>query len=415
MEPQSGVGTHESSPSQGRVHVLGAGPVGLLLTALLQPLDGVSVHLYEKRRDYTRKRMVRLASYLVADSVEAYRADHFDGDNVEAVFDPSELTAALEFRQSIPPDLTELLRGWTRGFIQLNAIERALSDLIDARTETPVDRMTATLTAEEAIALLEPGDVLIDCTGSRSLLRDRLDPAADGNGDGDGNTLNFLFEHALVVTFLYSQTYTCNEYCKYYKNVENAHYKFIPMVSRVSYDGTVSHVTGIVTITPEEYAAMPKRFDGEWLRENLPDAARSMERFIAKITEETRGEVVGDLEIIPIPLNLYRARHATNLQWGATGPRDHPFATTPAFLLGDSAIGSPYFQSITLGFECAMFLAGLIGQRDGPVEAMLDRYERYMYKQWLRVYMQSKMIKNNKDLFQLLDDPLALLDKLHIY
>jgi hypothetical protein len=38
-----------------------------------------------------------------------------------------------------------------------------------------------------------------------------------------------------------------------------------------------------------------------------------------------------------------------------------------------------------------------------------------MYKQWLGVYMQSKMLKNNKDLFQLLDDPIALLDKLHIY
>ena len=36
-------------------------------------------------------------------------------------------------------------------------------------------------------------------------------------------------------------------------------------------------------------------------------------------------------------------------------------------------------------------------------------------KQWLRVYMQSKMIKNNKDLFQLLDDPFALLEQLHIY
>ena len=62
-----------------------------------------------------------------------------------------------------------------------------------------------------------------------------------------------------------------------------------------------------------------------------------------------------------------------------------------------------------------MFLAGLIAQPDVPVDDMLDRFERYMYKQWLRVYMQSKMIKNNKDLFQLLDDPLALLDKMHIY
>jgi hypothetical protein len=46
---------------------------------------------------------------------------------------------------------------------------------------------------------------------------------------------------------------------------------------------------------------------------------------------------------------------------------------------------------------------------------MLDSYELYSYKEWLRVYMRSKMIKRNKDLFQSLDDPLALLGKLHIY
>ena len=412
MDPQAGGGTHERS--EGRVHVLGAGPVGLLLAALLQPLSGASVHLYEKRRDYTRTRMVRLGSYLVADSVEAYRSDHYDGDNVEAVFDASELAAALAFRQSIPPDLTELLLGWTRGFVPLSAIETSISELIDARHEHPVTRTATALTAEDAIAMLEPGDVLIDCTGSRSLLRDRLIPDS-GGVNGDANTLSFLFEHALVATFLYSQTYSCNEYCKYYKNVENPHYKVIPMVSRVSYDGTVTHVTGIVTISPEEFAAMPGRFDGEWLRDNFPEVALSMERFIGKIKEETHGEVIGDLDIIRIPLNLYRARNVTSLQWAAARPSDHPFAATPVLLVGDSAIGSPYFQSISLGFECAMFLAGLIAQRDVPVEVLLDRYERYMYKQWLRVYMQSKMIKNNKDLFQLLDDPRALLDKIHIY
>jgi hypothetical protein len=46
---------------------------------------------------------------------------------------------------------------------------------------------------------------------------------------------------------------------------------------------------------------------------------------------------------------------------------------------------------------------------------MFDRYELYTNKQWLRVYMRSKMIKHNKDLFALVDDPLALLNKLHIY
>ena len=388
------------------MHVLGAGPVGLLLTALLQSMEGLSVHLYEKRREYTRTRMVQLAPYLVADSVESYRADSIDGDSVEAIFDPRELEQGLAFRQSIPSDLSALMKNWAQGFCPLKSIESSVSDLIDARGSHPVQRIAGELGAQDAIALVEPGDVLIDCTGTNSLLRDQLAPE---------NTLNFLFEHALVITFLYSQTYACNEFCKYYKNVENPHYKFIPMVHRVSHDGSVSHVTGIVTITAEEFEAMPKRFDGEWLRDNAPAVAQSMDRFIDKVKQETNGEVIGDLEIIRIPLNLYRARNVTSRQWATAGASDHPFATAPVFLAGDSAIGSPYFQSISLGFECAMFLAGLVAQRDVAREDKLDRYERYIYKQWLRVYMQSKMIKNNKDLFQSLDDPVALLGKLHIY
>jgi 2-polyprenyl-6-methoxyphenol hydroxylase-like FAD-dependent oxidoreductase len=112
---------------------------------------------------------------------------------------------------------------------------------------------------------------------------------------------------------------------------------------------------------------------------------------------------------------LYRARNATSRHLLTGEPNDHPFAQSPVFLAGDSAIGSPYFQSISLGFECAIFLAGLIAQRDLRLPDMLDRYELHIYKQWLRVYMRSKMIKHNKDLFESLDDPLALLDKLHIY
>jgi 2-polyprenyl-6-methoxyphenol hydroxylase-like FAD-dependent oxidoreductase len=403
----------ESVPSRGCVHVLGAGPVGLMLTALLQSMEGFFVRLYEKRDAYTRTRMVQLAPYLVADTLESYRADAIDGDSVEAVFDPAELDQGLTFRQSIPADLMTLLRGWAVGFCPLNAIERSLSDLIDARGSNGVQRTAAVVTADDAMAMLEPGDVLIDCTGRRSLLRDHLVPGA---GEVEGaNTLNVRLEYALVITFLYGQPYDCNEYCKYYKNAGNAQYKFIPMVHRTHYDGSVSHVTGIVNISAEEYEAMPSRFDGEWLRGNFPGVAQSTDRFIDKIKEETQGEILGDLEIVRIPLDLYRARNATSRQWLAAGPSDHPFATSPVFLAGDSAIGSPYFQSISLGFECAMYLAGLITKRDVPVSDMLDRYELYSYKQWLRVYMRSKMIKHNKDLFESIDEPLALLDKLHIY
>jgi 2-polyprenyl-6-methoxyphenol hydroxylase-like FAD-dependent oxidoreductase len=394
--------------------VIGAGPVGLLLTALLQSLDRVSVRLYEKRREYTRTRMVQLAPFLVADSVESYRVDDIDGDSVEAIFDPPELEEGLAFRQSLPSDLTSLLRNWAQGFCRLNVIERSISDLIDARGRNPVERTAAVVTAEDAMAMLQPGDVLIDCTGSRSLLRDQLVPGA-GDGAEGANTVKVRLEYALVITFLYGQPYDCNEYCKYYKNLENAHYKFIPMVHRTHYDGSLSHVTGIINISAEDYDAMPSRFDGEWLRRHFPAVAQSMDRFIDKIKQETHGEILGDLEVVRIPLDLYRARNATSRRWLTAKSGDHPFASSPVFLAGDSAIGSPYFQSISLGFECAMFLAGLIAQRHLPLGDMLDRYELYIYKQWLRVYMRSKMIKHNKDLFESLDDRDALLEKLHLY
>jgi hypothetical protein len=361
--------------------------------------------------------MVRLAPYIAADHPDSYREDPIDGDSVDAIFDLADLDGAIAFRHSIPEDLMALLRSWTLGFCPLNEIERSLSDLINGRASNSVERTSVVMTAPDAIAMLEPGDILVDSTGSKSVLRERLVPG-NNEMDGTANTQLIKFEDALVVTFLYSQSYDCNEYCKYYKNRENVDYKFIPSVHRTYFDGSLTHVTGIVTITADEFANMPPTFDGYWLRENFPRVADSMDNFIDKIKEETHGEIVGDLEIVRIPLNLYRARHATSERWYTLGPFYHPFAITPVFLVGDSAIGSPYFQSISLGFECAMSLAELIVQRvqrDLSPKVMFDRYEQFVYKQWLRVYMRSKLIKHNKDLLQSVDDTFALLEKLHLY
>jgi len=404
----------ETLPSGGRVHIIGAGPVGLLLAALLQTRDGISVRLYEKRREYTRSRMVKLASYLIADSVASYRADHIDGETVEAVFDPAELQEGVAFRKSIPADLNSLLHDWTQGFCPLKNIEDSLSQLIEARGTATVQRIVQPVTAEEAMGMIAPGDILIDCTGCKSVLRDHL--GADRSSTVEGaNTYSVRLEYALVITFLYGQPYECNEYCKYYKNIDNPQYKFIPAVDRTSYDGRISHVTGIVSITAEDFEAMPTRFDGEWLRGNFPHVARSMDRFIDKVKEETHGEILGDLQIIRIPLDLYRARNSTNRALIRAGGTGQAFAANPVFLVGDAAMGSPYFQSISLGFECAMCLAGLLEQRDQPLPDLLERYELFTYKEWLRVYTRSKMIKHNKDLLQCVGDDMALLEKLHVY
>jgi hypothetical protein len=103
-----------------------------------------------------------------------------------------------------------------------------------------------------------------------------------------------------------------------------------------------------------------------------------MDRFIDKIKSDSSGEILGELEIIRIPLDLYRARNATSRKWRTVGLSDHPFAGSPVFLAGDSAIGSPYFQSISLGFECAMFLAGLLAQTDEPLRETFNRYENFI-------------------------------------
>jgi hypothetical protein len=393
--------------------VIGAGPVGLLLTALLQSME-FSVSLYEKRPKYTRTRMVKLSSFLVADSVEDYCADYIDGETIKAVFDVDEIEESLGFRGSIPGDLMSLIRGWVQGFCPLNAIEDALSNLIDNRGTHGVERIATNMTAEQAIGMLGPRDILIDCTGCKSLLRDHLVPGPD-TGNNDANTFNIQLENAIVVTFVYNQQYQCNEYCKYYKNVENLHYKFIPFVDRTWYDGNTTFVSGIVNITPEDYNMMPATFDGQWLRINFPQVAHSMDRFIDKVKQETHGEIIGNVEVVRIPLNLYRALNVTSRNWLEHKDDDHPFTSSPVFLVGDSALGSPYFQSISLGLESAIHLAGLMGQRNLPLADIFNRFELYMYKQWLRVYMRSKMIKHNKDLFENIDDPLRLLELLHIY
>ena len=68
--------------------------------------------------------MVRLASYLVADSLDSYRADHIDGDNVECVFDPAELEeACVQAVYFHRPDVTSSRMG-TR-VLPLNEIERS--------------------------------------------------------------------------------------------------------------------------------------------------------------------------------------------------------------------------------------------------------------------------------------------------
>ena len=411
----------DAARSTQRVHILGAGPVGLVMAAMLQSMPGYSIRLYEKRPAYLRTRMVRLAPYLVADSLSAYAADEVDGDNVAAIFDAADLEAGLSARRSVNPKLVALIKDWSQGFCPLNIIEKGASAMIDEGGPSPVERVLGSVSVDQALAMVAPDDIMIDCTGCNSLLRNHLVPAKAGEANAaERNTYTLRLEYAVNITFLYGAPYQCNEYCKYYKNRANSQYKFIPAVDRIAGDAGVTHVFGIISISAEDFAAMPPQCKGDYLRENFPAVATSMDRFIAQINEETGGQIISDIEVVRIPLNLYRARNATNHAWYAERTDDlpdggeHAFSKGSVFLVGDSAIGSPYFQSISLGIECAMFLAGLL-QQGIPMSDVRGQYEARIYKQWLRVYMRSKTIKHNKDIFERLDDTFGVLEKLKIY
>ena len=150
--------------------------------------------------------MVQLAPYLVADSIPSYCTDYVDGESVEAIFEPSELEEGLAFRQSIPPDLMGLLQGWTLGFCPLNAIERSLSNLIDARQSHPVQRTAVVVTAQDAMSMLQRGDVP-DRLHRRQLAAPGSAVPSVGAADREANTFKLRLEYALVITFLYGHAY----------------------------------------------------------------------------------------------------------------------------------------------------------------------------------------------------------------
>ena len=142
----------------GRVHSIGAGPVGLFLAALLQSVDGQRVRLYERRDRVHADAHGVPRGYLVADSIESYKEDEVDGQDVEAIFEPFELETRLAYRRLVAPDVRALLDEWTRGFVPLNTVEQTLSDSIDRRGNRDVERVAGALTADDAVALVAGRD-----------------------------------------------------------------------------------------------------------------------------------------------------------------------------------------------------------------------------------------------------------------
>ena len=263
--------------------------------------------------------------------------------------------------------------------------------------------------------MLEPGDVLIDCTGSNSLLRDRLVPGSDEVDEG-ANTFKIRLEYALVITFLYGQPYDCNEYCKYYKNIDNAALQVHP-------DGSPHAL---------RRQRQPRHRHRQHHRRGVRGDAVPIRRRVASRQLSRRRRVDGPLHRQDQAGNRMASCSATwrssGYPWictglgmrptGSGGQRGPATTHSPAHrcswrAIRPSALRTFSRSRLASSVRCSWRDSSRSVTCHSETCSIATRCS--CYKQWLRVYMRSKMIKHNKDLFESVDEPLALLDKLHIY
>ena len=384
----------------GTIYVIGAGPIGLAATAALQRGTQHDIVLFEKRAGYTRDRKVTLSHFLLAEEVGDYTSEDTDADDIRAIFRHDDLEDLLSSKRSIPAEVRAALTEIGSSFVALNTIEETFAQIVSAGR--PIDRRSVDMSVDDLISMVEPGDIVLDATGRNSLTRDSL--------LGPDNTLEFIVEHALVASFAMDASHICTTQCKWSGSIGNDFYDFIPSVRRSHTIAGRTVAVGIVEISDEDFARLPRTLDEEWLTSGDP-AAEGIRRYLHHHSGGTSSASPLLLNLMTLPLNLYCAQHFTNLH----RPSGSGFPDASLFLLGDAAIGSPYFQSISLGLESTFFLTAALQRHGWADSTVLDRYERFMERQWMRVYMRSRSIKSNKDVLTYVDDIPGLLDRLYVY
>lgn len=370
------------------------------MAATLQRTTQGPIILFEKRPAYTRERKVTLGRFLLASSIDDYDAQSLEADDIRAVFRHDDLADLIASKQRIPEPIRELLADIGNSFVALNSIEMALEGIISAGRA--IDRRQQAVTLADLQAMVRPGDIVLDATGRNSLTRDAL--------LGGDNTLEFVVEHALVASISFDDGHACDASCQHAGSIGNEVYDFIPSVRRSHSSVGRTVVVGIVEISDVDFARLPRSLDADWL--SLPDpVGLGINRFLDHHRSTLGTAEPRVVDLMTLPLNLYCAQRFTN----AHDRRIGEVTDVSVLLLGDAAIGSPYFQSITLGLESAFYLAALLGAQGSDAPAVLERYERFMERQWMRVYMSSKSIKANKDVLSMVDDIPRLLDWLWVF
>ena len=250
------------------------------------------------------------------------------------------------------------------------------------------------------MAMLEPGDILIDCTGSKSLLRDQLVPGSGERG--------WRREHAQDPARIRARHHLPVRPDVRLQRVLQVLQEHRERALQV-HSGGPPHVL--------RRQRQPRDGHRQHHRRGLRGDAVTIRRRVASQQLSRRRPVDGPLHRQDQAGNQRRDTSATwrssGYRWICTGLATRPAgsgarrgpATTrsPARRCSWSAIRPSARRTFSRSRWAS---SARCSWRDSSRSVtcrsrdMLDRYELYIYKQWLRVYMRSKMIKHNKDLFE---------------
>lgn len=359
----------------------------------------MNVTIFEKRAENTRSRPVKLSGRILDIDLANDEINFFSEDQL------NEREKAIE---SMKKELFIKTVGWLEMTTPIQRIQEELKEYFTSSGGIIHTGAQYEISKTKNLLLDYPGALVIDCTGYHSVLRDQIQP---------DNRITRFAEYVIVWTFKINDRYECNEKCKYYKNRNTLNYQVIPSVDDTYVDKSqttrLTHVTCLVTINKDTFdrVSQEKPLTFDFLQENFPDICRDMATFLDNMAgDNIKRFPIDVMEFIALPLHVYRAKKTTH-----TFEPDGLNQTW--VLMGDAAIGGPYFQSISVGYESAVYFAYIFKRMKGNVEQMLAKYENYMEKLWFTIQVRSKEIQRNKEILKALitNDVDAILSNLKIY